>query len=149
MTRAEERKVEIQRLFDMAVRGLASQDWQLSTATDKYGREISRYRSENRKCAIGHLISTEVYGPAIENRSVSDFDVRWMISVSTGIATSNVETVMFLEAMQVAHDSCILNVYPDGETREKTQRKASTRLRCNFRAIADKFQLSWPTEVNA
>lgn len=122
-----------QEAFDIAVAGLAAQDWE--QALDPDGHCV--YRGENSTCcAIGHMISDEDYTPDWEHMSPAyspDFgnEANVEIAKATGLRLTNAN-VEWMKSLQRAHDN---NIYP----------KAMVRGLATF---ADYWGMKIPTELS-
>lgn len=95
----------MQRLFEMAVKGLAAQDWQPARNTEYGSMFTCRYRHNGRKCAIGQLIKDELYDKKIEGATVEDPLVHDLVSRSTGVLIADNYMKEFLTQLQRCHDA--------------------------------------------
>ena len=90
-----------QDIFEKAVKGLASQDFEQSRA----GPTACLYRGpEGRRCAIGWCIPDGHYFKNMEGKSVSSDAV---LPVFGLVAAKDREDVIFLERLQEIHDNAL------------------------------------------
>lgn len=109
-----------QEVFNIVVRGLASQQWEKSKTA--YG---CAYRGEHgRKCAGGWLIPDECYTPRMEQRS-------WETLTSTFVFPRAFRE--FIYSMQQLHDDAFI---PNPQ-----------RLAYAFYKFAQREKLTWPEDV--
>lgn len=124
-----------QKLFDRAVRGLAGQRWVQSTRT---GSNSCMYRGpRSMKCAAGHLIDDDKYRPEWEGRGVAPIGALFGEILDAIGQSNDVEPTFavysLVDAMQREHDSA----------------NRPEQMRREFIAIADRFGLTWPADVDA
>lgn len=120
-----------QEVFDASVAGLAAQGFEQSRAfMEERGTFSCAYRgTENRRCAIGHLIPDEVYKPGMENLSMYAFIQSYPEEVEL-IFGDSVDGD-FLNELQHAHDRGFTPV----------------EMKSNLQGLASKFGLLLTKEL--
>lgn len=123
-----------QEAFDKAVRGLASQNWELSMSDPDPGAvhnagAVCAYRGVGgRRCAIGWLISDKEYFAGMEGESVRSVKLRDVKALERPHTERKDTWVNFLLDLQHVHDD---SGSPDA-------------VKQRMRAFANKYNLTWP-----
>lgn len=134
---------DMQKLFSMSVRGLAAQGWkQAVDMVRRHGQEKASCvlrAPDGTKCAIGHLISDEVYKPQLETLQLSSTEMIQAIEKSTGVAVrpavrQRVRTLLI--EMQCAHDY----------HHDFIEGRLVISMEQRFEHVARVFRLSWPND---
>jgi len=110
-----------QQVFDIVVKGLASQGWQRSAE----GQDCM-YRYNELRCAAGWLIPDELYSYNMERKTISQLIDHRVITKSQ----LGVDDIKLIQACQDAHDSGPVILMKD-----------------RFREVAAKFNLDLPEEL--
>lgn len=114
-----------QEAFNIAVKGLAAQDWQPSVLHTK-----CLYRGpDGRKCAVGHLIPDDQYQAYFDTQEASyDYFLR---NIVVNLPALRGVTLDFLRDLQNAHDSA----------------STATEMANNFRRLAFRYDFAMPPEL--
>ena len=119
----------LQRIFNIVVRGLASQGWRRSQ-----GYHGCAYRGEGgMACGVGHLLSNKVAKKADDGIvDSSGYAIRSLPGlIRNGLLAASPKTAEFLRRIQSIHDMKV-----EGDS-----------MRDGFNSLAKEYGLKWPEDV--
>lgn len=119
-----------QDILNRAVQGLASQGFIRSLAPNETGNLSCAYRGNlGRKCAVGHLMSDDLYHERFEGVPITGFSSGHLTEIFGRF--SGGEDLEFVSRLQWAHDSGL----------------SPHQMKMNLKALIEQFGLQTPSEL--